>query len=359
MKTTYFGWLLLLFFSSTLAAQTCDSSMSVTCDCASKDLSPAGIMLGHEHPKDGWKISYRYMSTNASGNAAGTASVDDNYIFNNYLMAPKNMRMDMHMIMAMYGITNKLSVMAMFNYNVMTMNMSILPGTMHMHMDGGTMVMSSDDNTSMRSHSSGLGDTKLYAVYSLMSKKIHHVILSAGFNLPTGSIRVKGASDDMMYSGARMPYMMQMGSGSFDFMPGVTYLLKANKFSFSTQVTTVLRPFNNALNYHLGNEYSLNVWGAYQWFPWISTSLRMEGNSVGAISGQDVSLYQVIEPDANPACYGGENINGYLGLNFYLNKGFLKNNKLSVEYGMPLYQNFNGIQLVPKSTIYAGWLISF
>ncbi len=359
MKTTYFGWLLLLFTSSALTAQTCDSSMSVSCDCASKDLSPAGIMLGHQHPKGGWKISYRYMSTYAKGNATGTSSVDDNYVFNNYLMAPQNMRMDMHMIMAMYGITNKLSVMAMFNYNVMSMNMNMLPGTMHMHMDGGTMVMSTNDNTSMHSHSSGLGDTKLYAVYSLLNKKIHHVIVSAGFNLPTGSIRVKGASDDMMYAGARLPYMMQMGSGSFDFMPGITYLLKANKFSFSTQLTTVLRPFNNSLNYHLGNEYSLNVWGAYQWFPWISTSLRVEGNSVGAISGQDAELYQVLEPDANPACYGGQNINGYVGLNFYLNKGFLKNNKLSVEYGMPLYQNFNGIQLVPKSTIYAGWLISF
>ena len=185
MKTTYLGWLLLLFAGSTLTAQTCDSSMSVTCDCASKDLSPAGIMLGHEHPKGAWKISYRYMSTYSKGNATGTTSVDDNYIFNNYLMAPQNMRMDMHMVMAMYGITNKLSVMAMFNYNVMSMNMNMLPGTMHMHMDGGTMVMSANDNTSMHSHSSGLGDTKLYAVYSLMNKKIHHVIVSAGFNLPT------------------------------------------------------------------------------------------------------------------------------------------------------------------------------
>ena len=366
MKTTYFGWLLLLFVSGALTAQTCDSSMSVTCDCASKDLSPAGIMLGHEHPKGGWKISYRYMSmyskgnatsTNAEGDPIATKSVDDNYMFNYYLMSPQNMRMDMHMVMAMYGITNRLSVMAMFNYNIMTMNMNMLPGTMHMHMDGGTMVMTADDNSSMRSHSSGFGDTKLYAVYSLVNKKIHHVILSTGLNLPTGSIRVKGASDDMMYANSRLPYMMQMGSGSVDFMPGVTYLLKANKFSFSTQVTTILRT-NNSLGYRLGNEYSLNIWGAYQWFPWISTSVRMEGNSVGIIVGKDASLYNV-EPAADPMSYGGENINGYIGLNFYLNKGFLKNNKLSVEYGMPLYEKFNGIQLMPRSTIYAEWMISF
>jgi len=270
------------------------------------------------------------------------------------------MRMDMHMVMAMYGISNKLSVMAMLHYNVMQMNMNMLPGTMHMHMDGGTMVMTagSSDNT-MKSTSSGLGDSKLYAVYSLLNKGVHHLILSAGVNLPTGSIRVKGADDDMMYAGSRLPYMMQLGSGTVDFMPGVTYLMKADKFSYSGQFTTVLRPFNNALNYHLGNEYVLNAWAAYQWLPWISTSLRAEGNYVNTISGQDASLFSIIEPSADPLNYGGQNVNAYLGLNFYLDRGFLKNNKLSIEYGMPVYQNVNGIQLAAKSTVYAGWLISF
>lgn len=357
MKKLYSG--LLLLFGIAANAQTCDSTGAATCNCASKDLSPAGIMLGHEHPKGGWKISYRYMSQYSSGRIMGTQPVDDNYVFNNYLMSPENMRMDMHMLMGMYGITDKLSVMAMLNYNVMTMNMNMLPGTMHMHMDGGTMVMTMNESNTMRTRTSGLGDTKLYAVYSLLSKGPHHLLVNLGFNLPTGSIRQQGASDDMMYTNSRYPYMMQLGSGTIDFMPGATYLLMQNKFSFSTQVTTVIRPFTNALNYHLGNEYALNVWAAYQWLPWISTSLRAEGNAVDAISGSDAGVYQGMEPSANPLNYGGQTVNGYVGLNFYLNKGFLRNNKLSVEYGMPLYQNVNGIQTAAKSAIYAGWLISF
>jgi hypothetical protein len=349
--------IVLLLGGTLLFSQTCDSML--VCDCAAKDLSPAGIMLGHEHPKGVWKVSYRYMGMRMDGNLSGTKKVDDNYIFNNYIMSPKNMRMDMHMVMAMYGISNRLSVMAMFNYNVSSMNMNMLPGTMNMTMNGSTMVMSTSNSNSMNSTTSGFGDTKIYAVYSFINRNVHHLLLSGGINIPTGSIQKKGKADDMMYPSSRYPYMMQMGSGTYDFMPGLTYLLKANKVSFSAQITTLLRPFLNSLHFGYGNEYTLNIWGAYKWLPWISTSLRLEGLSVATMSGKDATLYAGMEPSANSMNYGGHYVNSYFGFNFYLNRGWLKNNRLSVEYGMPLYQNINGIQMQQKSTIYAGWLISF
>ncbi|MGZ4033429.1 MAG: transporter [Bacteroidia bacterium] len=356
MRSIHYLWMLLLFIKSmTLSAQTCDS-MAV-CDCATKDLSPSGIMLGHEHGKGTWKISYRYMNMFMKGNLSGTEKVDDNYVFNNYIMSAQNMQMDMHMVMAMYGFTNRFSVMAMFNYNVLSMNMNMLPGMM-MQMDGSTMVMTAA-NSSMKTKTSGLGDTKLYAVYTLVNHNVHHLFFSEGFNIPTGNIRFKGSSDNMMYSDQRFPYMMQTGSGSFDFMPGITYLLKRNKSSYSAQVTSVIRPFTNALNYHLGNELTFNCWAAYKPLPWISGSVRIESTSSAAITGKDATLYQILEPSANPRNYGGQSVNTYLGLNFYASKGFLKNNKLSVEYGIPVYQNFNGTQLATAYTIYAGWLISF
>jgi hypothetical protein len=355
MKSINYLWMVLLLFKGIiLSAQTCDS-LSV-CDCAAKDLSPSGTMLSHEHGKGTWKISYRYMSILMKNNLSGTTKVDDNYVYNNYIMSPQNMQMDMHMLMAMYGITNKFSVMVMFNYNVLSMNMSALPGST-MQMDGRTMVMTAN-STNMITKSSGLGDTKLYAVYTLLNHNVHHIFLSEGFNIPIGSIMIKGKSDDMIYPGSRFPYMMQMGSGSYDFMPGITYLLKMNRASMSAQLTSVIRPFNNSLNYHLGNELTFNIWAAYKWFPWISTSIRLEGNSVGTIAGRDVSLYEM-EPGANPLNYGGQTLNSYVGLNFYCNKGGLKNNKLSVEYGLPVYQNYNGIQLGVISTLYVGWLLSF
>jgi hypothetical protein len=91
----------------------------------------------------------------------------------------------------------------------------------------------------------------------------------------------------------------------------------------------------------------------------MSGSLRLEGNYSEAISGNNIQLQSVMEPAATPFNYGGQSIYSYIGLNFYLNSGGLNNSKLSVEYGIPLYQNVNGIQLASANTLYAGWLISF
>lgn len=356
MKALRYLMLLFLFIRSVIASsQTCDS-MAV-CDCTTKDLSPSDVMFGHEHGKGKWKISYRYMSMMMEGKLKGSNTVDDNFVFNNYIMSPQRMQMDMHMLMGMYGFTNKFSVMVMMNYASIKMDMLGLAGTT-MQMDGRTMVMTAN-STNMSSKSSGLGDTKLYGVYALINHTIHHFFLSAGISIPTGSIMMKGSANDIMYANVRYPYMMQLGSGSVDFMPAVTYLLKKNKTSASVEIGSVVRPFNNSLNYHLGNEYKCTIWLAHKWFPWVSSSLRVEANSVESITGKDESLYETIEPSAFNNNYGGRNLNGFVGINFYVNKSFLKNNKFSVEYGLPVYQNVNGVQLDEKSAVYAGWLISF
>lgn len=351
MKLPAYLLVVVFLFKTVLLSSQTDSDSMLVCNCAVEDLNPGGIMLGHEHPKGVWKISYRYMNMMMDGVLSGTKKVDDNFVFNKYIMSPQNMRMDMHMVMAMYGITDRLSLMVMFNYNSISMKMNMLPGSTHVHGSG----TSASNSHEMSSQTSGLGDTKLYAVYSLLNSTVHYLLLSGGLNLPSGNIQMKGDSHDPMYPSQRLPYMMQMGSGTADFMPGITYLFKEEKVSFSTQVTSVLRPFYNLLNYGLGNEYALNIWGAYKWVPWVSSSIRIEGTSQGAIVGSDKSLFSGMEPSASALNYGGENVSAYLGLNFY----FLKKNKLSIEYGMPLYQNVNGVQMKQASTIYAGWLISF
>jgi len=355
MSIRFLAIAVLLFSkSSILFSQICDTTL--LCSCIDDDLNPAGIMLGHEHPQGTWKLSYRYMSMNMSGNLSGINTVDDDTIFNNYMMSPKNMRMDMHMLMAMYGVTDKFSIMAMFNYNILSMQMNMFPTT-SMNMPG--MNMGSGNNTTMASKTNGIGDIQLYATYVLLKRNINFLFLSGGISVPAGSIYAKGKNDDMIYPSMRLPYMMQLGSGTVDFLPGVTYLLRYEDFSFGTQVTSILRPFNNSLGYHLENKLSLNWWAAYKWLPWISTSARVEDNYTSSISGNDAQLVMTNEPSANPFNYGGQLVNGYAGINIYFNKSFLINSKLSAEYGIPVYQFVNGIQLGTKSTFNVSWTFSF
>ncbi|MGZ3884928.1 MAG: transporter [Bacteroidia bacterium] len=334
-------------------SQSCDSSQSCCCDVS--DLNPSGIMLGHMHPKGKWMVSYRYMNMFQAGNLSGTSQVTDDAIFNKYIMSPASMNMEMHMLMAMYGITGRLSVMAMFNYNIQSMNMNMLPGTMHMHMDG--MTMPDMSSTNMVSKTAGLGDTKLYGIYSLIDHLVHKVILSAGLNLPTGNITLNGNSKNAMYSGLRLPYMMQLGSGTWDILPGVTYLYRKPSFLIGVQLSGVIRPGYNPLGYSYGNAGTGSMWAAFKLLPWLSASLRAEGVVTDRIYGRDPNLYEVMEPDAAPQNYGGQIISGYGGLNFYFKK--LSNSRLSVEYGMPFYQKLNGPQLATRNMLYAGWTVSF
>jgi hypothetical protein len=306
--------LLLVLINFNSYSQSCDS---LQCNCEKGDMNPSGIMIGHSHPKGTWMFSYRYMNMQMRDNLSGMNKVSDDIIYRNYIMSPGRMSMDMHMIMAMYGITSRLSVMAMLNYNVLSMNMNMQPGTMQMQMNG--MMMSNMDATSMTTKTSGLSDTKLYAMYSLLNGATHQLMLSAGVNLPTGSVRLKGDGMSML-PGQRLPYMMQLGSGTYDILPGITYLLNKGNVTWGTQVTGTIRTGYNSLGYAYGNELTVSTWGAYRFLPWLSASLRAEAYAANAIAGKDPALFEIMEPDAKASNYGGQRASAYAGFNIYLKK---------------------------------------
>jgi hypothetical protein len=320
--------------------------------------SPAGVMIDHKHPKGGWMFSYTYMNMMMQDNLSGTAKLSDDDLFRqNYAMSPQNMRMDMHMLMAMYGVSGKFSLMAMANYNVMTMTMN--PLVQNMIMNGSEMTMSTQQPMTIRS--SGIGDVRVWGVYGLLNGEGSSLTLSAGVNIPTGSTTIMGGND---YNNQRLPYMMQLGSGSFDLLPGITYYKKAGSITWSAQVLSALRPFNNAQGYHYGNELTVNGWAAYHIWPSASVSLRAEGYTSDIIKAIDPMITNsnniLDEPDFNPNNYGGQRVSGYGGLNYYIHRSNLwPDSKLCLEYGLPLYQNLNGPQLATQSTLYATVLVSF
>ena len=333
-------------------AQICDS---LQCCCEKNDMNPSGIMIGHPHPKKIWMISYRYMNMFMNNNLSGTKKVSDETIFQNYIMSPTTMNMDMHMVMVMYGLSNKLSVMGMLNYNVLSMNMSMLPGTMHMHMSG--MTMPEMNATSMSTKTSGLSDIKIYAVYNLFDRAHHKLLLSGGLNVPSGKINLDGDSKSLMYEGQRLPYMLQLGSGTFDILPGLTYLLSKDRLTWGSQLSGIIRSGYNSESYAYGNELTANSWLAYKLASWFSISGRLEASQVETIYGKDPKLYEIMEPGSKTTNYGGQRASGFMGANFYL-KNFA-HSKLSFEYGLPFYQKLNGTQLAIHSMLYAGWAVSF
>lgn len=298
-------------------------------------------------------VSYRFMHMNMGSVKEGLKPVDNNYIFRSYLMSPEKMHMDMHMLMLMYGLSERLTIMGMVNYNQSSMSMSSLPGAVHIHPGGDQMV-----NTEMKMSVSGISDTRLQVLYGIKTNSEHHLLANIGVSIPTGSINEMGKLSDM-YASQRMPYSMQNGSGTWDILSGITYLFYNGEWSFSSQASTVLRTGYNKIGYRLGNELASNNWLAYQLTDNFSASLRVEGTIVDLIGGKDSTLFKGYEPSANPVNYGGLKILGSIGVNYYIRNGMLKNNRLGIEYSNPLYQNLNGIQMITQNVLNAAWSYSF
>ena len=306
-------------------------------------ISPAGVMISHAHAKGGLMFTYSYMDMNMKENWSGSEPVSDQQIWNDYLYAPQSMHMGMHMLMGMYGWSDRFSLMLMKEYKSSSMTMSLPAGSIPHHQHGDSTQVA---NASVHEHyATGFGDTKLWAVYNLAQTENSSVVLSAGMSIPTGRINIE-ADEHAIIPGERQPYMMQPGSGTLDFLPGITYLSIAGDFTWSIQALSTVRLFNNTAGYHYGSDLTLNAWAAHPFTSFLSASIRLEGYTASAISGYDPQINTVTQPGADPDCYGGERFSTYGGLNLYISGGWFQNSKIALEFGTPLYQRVNGIQQV-------------
>ncbi|HET6225088.1 MAG TPA: transporter [Bacteroidia bacterium] len=340
--------ILLTLQSNYTLAQSSNDTAQCSYSCCGTDLTPAGVMISDVHTKNEWMVSYRYMGMYMHDLLLGTASQNKEEVFAKYLMSPDRMNMQMHMLMGMYGITDRLTIMAMFNYQFNSMDMSMYTAN-HVH---GSTTMTSPTHTIK---TTGLGDIKLHALYGVIQRNTYQFVLSLGASIPTGSIYEKGNANDPMYPNKHYPYNMQLGSGSVEILPAITYMYRKNSLAFSASVSDIYRTTFNALDYKLSNEFNCNAWVAYQWLPFISSSFRLDGTFSGTIQGRDSDQSPLLEPGTDPLSYGTEKINAYIGTSFH----FKQVHKLGIEYGMPLYQYVYGIQLKQKYIISASWAYTF
>jgi len=321
------------------------------CCCSGNSQAPVGVMTDHIHSKGQWMFTYSYMNTVMQGNNIGASKVSDNDVYKNYMMAPDRMSMQMHMIMAMYGVTDRFTIMAMGGYmtSSMTMNMS----SAMMNMPG--MVMPAGDMT-MQTNSSGLTDARVSALYNFSNSTNQRIIGSLGINLPTGTIRATGTT--MLGDNQRLPYDMQTGTGSFGICPDITYAQKYASFYWGANAGADIKLNYNSLGYRTGNLYHATAWAGYQFLACLSATLRAEEVHVNSISGSDaavaIPVYQENDPTTRTSNYGGTTTNVYAGLNFHIMKPVLEHFRVLAEFGMPVYQNLNGTQMSAKSSFIGG-----
>lgn len=344
---------------------TACAAMLIACTTANAAMrpdahAPISVMGDHIHKQGELMFSYRYMHMSMKDNRDSTSRMSPEEIvttvpnrFANPPMMPPTLRvvptkmtMEMHMLGVMYAPTDRLTLMGMANYQKKDMTHITFAGPM------GTARLGK-----FKTSTNGIGDTSVAALYGLSpvgSKQRWHATL--GVSLPTGSQDEDGRvlTPKNTAPNIRLPYPMQLGSGTYDLITGLTYASTAAAWGWGSQLGALTRLGDNDEGYTLGNEYHLESWLSYLVSNSISISGRIGMYDRGNIDGIDSRIMAPVQT-ADPSLQGGQRIDLGLGMNMLLPA---KGHRLALEASAPVYQNLNGPQLEVDWTLTIGWQYS-
>jgi hypothetical protein len=312
----------------------------------------AAAHIHHQHPKGDWMVEYRYMRMSMGGLLNGTDSVDTKAISGvfpgmpptrdpskPYSMAPTGMDMDMHMLMAMYGWTERVTLMGMAKYLDNKMDMVMHMPVMDMR---GTM------------ETKGFGDMMVGA----MINSSERVTSSLALNIPTGSIdewvnvTMTGTTPmgmtNSLTNRVKAGYPMQLGSGSWDLTPSITYALAGERIGVGFQGSYTWRIADNNNDYRLGDAFEIITWAKHAINQSLLGSFKITYAHWDRIDGQDMEMNPTLSPVNDPRATGGSRLDMSIGLNSFFGDG----HSVGIEFGVPVLQNLNGPQME------ADWMLS-
>jgi len=337
---------------------------------------PAGVMFGHVMTTPGdIMVGYRYMYSRQDGRMLheNELAADQDIVSNGCNLepgltcrtSPAFMNMHMHMLDIMYAPTSWLNLMVMPQFMDMDMNLrslgGVTPDVNRDHLHGGH-------------ETGGVGDTGLYAMFKLYQGAGHDINMGVGVTAPTGAVDIKLKRMHTKDEGY-IHYGMQLGSGTWDFKPSITYTGKVDDWSWGAQLNGTKRLENrNQVGFAFGDQLQSTAWGSYSLFNWLSASVRGIYTVQGAVKhqfnavigdtseGPDPIMGDVNPKEGsmdNPKNYAGRYWDVGFGLNATIPSGSLAGNTFSVEWLQPVEDDVNGYQLERNGTLNATWSYGF
>lgn len=336
--------------------------------------APAGVMFEHLMGSAGDSmVGYRYMYSRQAGSMLhGDAIASDLDIVNNGCgvrsqrcrLTPTYMDMHMHMLDLMYAPTDWLNLMLMPQFMDMAMNLRELDGAPPVP-PGGHI------HTGTGHATGGIGDTGLYALFKLFDASRHHVHFALGLSAPTGDVDIKLRRTHQQDEGY-IHYGMQLGSGTWDFKPSLTYTGREGAWVWGAQLSGTHRLHSrNESGFAFGDLFQSTAWGGYQPTQWLTVSVRGVYTEQQAIDGQfdpvsgvvngrvvdDVNAYS--GPMDYPGSYGGRYWDIGFGVNAVIPSGEFAGHRFGVEWLQPVGTDVNGYQLDREGALSAVWGVGF
>ena len=331
-------------------------------DHRADDHAPIGVMGDHFHARGEWMFSYRFMSMTMQDNGTGTSDIAPDEIATTapnpffgtpgqaptLRVVPTEMTMDMHMLGFMYAPSDRLTLMAMVNYLDNDMDHLTYQGGMGGNLLGG-----------FRTRTSGWGDTRVSALIALIDRPDFRLHAIAGLSLPTGSTREEATilTPMNMRPTVRTPYPMQLGSGSYDPVTGLSVAGRKARFGWGAQWNSVFRVADNDEDYRLGHQHEISGWLSWLVNEPLSVSLRLTHKDRGNIRGRDPAITGPVQT-ADPERQGFERTELGAGLNL-AGRERLAGWRLGIEWQTPIREKLDGPQLQVDSSLTVGLQKSF
>lgn len=322
-----------------------DGETSMPMMSAGHGAVPAGVMGAHMVPAGKAMVGYSTMFMHMEGNRVGTDKVSPEEIATmpnrfspphaaTYRVVPTSMDMRMHMFGVMLGLTNDFNVMLMGSHVRKEMDMTVFRGMM------GTNVLGTTYGAT-----EGLGDGSITGLLRLYDAGPHHVHLNLGLSLPIGSttetVTMLSPMNRMMTM--RASYGMQLGSGTVDALPGITYTGKDGAWSWGLTYRGRIPLEKGDEGWKFGDLHEVNGWLGYTVVKGITLTGRASGSTQGRIKGIDPKI-QGAMPALDPDNYGGERVELFGGIEFKGESFGMGHTRLVLEAGAPVYEDLNGPQ---------------
>jgi hypothetical protein len=273
-------------------------------------------------------------------------------------VAPNEMSMNMHMLDLMYAPTDWLTLMLMPQFMDMHMTMRPLngaPETPSMTTPLGAAILHAGHEHT----TGGVGDTGMYAIFNVYKSTNQQLNISLGGTAPTGDSDIRLRNTHQQDLGF-IHYGMQLGSGTWDFKPAITYTANIDDWSFGAQLNGTKRlESSNKAGFALGDIFQATSWGSYSWTNWLATSIRGVYTLQGALQGAYRGVYHQIGAMDFTNSYGGRFVDVGFGVNASMPNGSLQGNRLSFEWLQPVLDDVNGYQLPREGALSATWSYAF
>ncbi len=301
-------------------------------------LAPPRAGGGGVVPAGAFRIQYAFTNTRFSGLRLGTEEVTPSEVLGYYAATPFERRDRIHRGVLSIGVSRGLTLRVDAHWADRTRDIT-------------------DEEFFITTSASGVGDVGVEALFSVHEGSATRVLLSAGAQLPVGSIEERG--DLLALRDQLLPFEMQPGAGSVAVVPGVQAETQNASGTVGAQVRAHLRVADNDRGYRLGDQVTAHGWIGYRLNDHVAVTSGVIAESWGSIRGVPTDVTIGRDPGEDPVFSGGSRVEVPLGLNILIPTGAFAGHRVSMEFGWPVHQRYDNYHLATDWSFTLGWAKTF